>query len=450
MLSILQISPSEHAGGAERIAWSLHQAYRSSGEAAMLAVGQLAGCGPGVVWLDNERRRNGCSRQLRQWADALLAANRQGLKGAGRLARLLTLVAEPARQWRLAHGLEDFDYPASRRLLELVPGLPQIIHGHNLHSGYFDLRTLPALSRKMPVFLTLHDAWLLSGHCAHGGSCERWRTGCGNCPDLDAYPPVRRDATRLNWQRKARIYAQCRLHVATPCQWLMDRVNASMLRPAVVTQRVIPNGIDLEVFHPASRQVARAELGIEADCAVLLFAAYNVRSNSYKDYACLRAAVERVVGVAGHRRVLFLAVGEAAPAERMGNAEFRFVPFLRAPERMAQYYRAADLYLHAAKADTFPNTILEAMACGTAVVATGVGGIPEQVQDGVTGYLTPPGEPAAMAARVLELLNDDSRLQEMGRQAASLARREFAVERMAGAYRQWYQESLEQPAGAFL
>jgi hypothetical protein len=56
--------------------------------------------------------------------------------------------------------------------------------------------------------LTLHDAWLLSGHCAHSFDCQRWKTGCGECPDLDVYPASPRDATACNWRRKREILAE--------------------------------------------------------------------------------------------------------------------------------------------------------------------------------------------------------------------------------------------------
>src|SRR5690606_33473914 len=96
----------------------------------------------------------------------------------------------------------------------------------------------------------------------------------------------------------------------------------------------------------------------------------------------------------------------------------RFVGYQSEPRIVACFYQAADLYLHAAKADTFPTTILEALACGLPVVATAVGGIPEQVstisgsfgdpghraQGKPNGILSIPGDPSSMAAGVLELL----------------------------------------------
>ena len=70
-----------------------------------------------------------------------------------------------------------------------------------------------------------------------------------------------------------------------------------------------------------------------------------------------------------------------------------------------------------------PTTILEALACGTPVVVTAVGGIPEQIEDGITGYLTPPGDAEAMAARIVQLFEDDGLRARVGVQAAEDARK---------------------------
>ncbi len=83
-------------------------------------------------------------------------------------------------------------------------------------------------------------------------------------------------------------------------------------------------------------------------------------------------------------------------------------------------------------ADTFPTTVLEALACGAPVVASAVGGIPEQVVEGRTGFLVPVGEARAMAERVLDLLADEGLRLRMGRQAAEDAAWRFGLERMVG------------------
>jgi glycosyltransferase involved in cell wall biosynthesis len=307
------------------------------------------------------------------------------------------------------------------------------------------MRALAWLSNQVPVVLTLHDAWLLSGHCAHSFDCERWKIGCGQCPDLTIYPAIRRDATAYNWKRKQKIFAKSRLCVATPSQWLMRKVEQSMLFPAIVEARVIPNGVDLDVFHPGERQAVRARLGIPQDAKVLLVSAHGIRRNVWKDYQTMRAAVAMVAERLHRQRVVFLALGEDAPEERIGRAEVRFIPYQDDPHDVARYYQAADVYLHAARADTFPTSILEALACGRPVVATAVGGIPEQVEDTRTGFLVPAGAVKAMADRLAHLLSDDALRERMGAQAAEFACRRFDLCRQADTYLDWYQEIVSRP-----
>ena len=73
-----------------------------------------------------------------------------------------------------ARGREDFRFPASHRVLELPPKPPDVLHLHNLHGGYFDLRVLPELSQGQPTVVTMHDEWLYTGHCAYTLDSERW------------------------------------------------------------------------------------------------------------------------------------------------------------------------------------------------------------------------------------------------------------------------------------
>ena len=164
-----------------------------------------------------------------------------------------------------------------------------------------------------------------------------------------------------------------------------------MMAPAVIESRVIPNGVDLDVFCPGDRAAVRAKLNLPQEADVLLFTALSIRENIWKDYQTLRGTIARLAERPRARPLIFLAVGEEAPSEKIGDAEIRFVPFLEENRRVAEFYQAADLYIHAARADTFPTSILEALACETPVVATAVGGIPEQIIDQQTGRLTPRG-----------------------------------------------------------
>lgn len=442
-MNILSLSTSDLAGGAERVAWTLFNAYRARGHASTLVVGTKRSADQDVVAIP-PRRLAPWNRPL--WSLYFRTADLQPRVPA--LAPLRRLLGYIPGGPVMARGHEDFDFPASRACLEQITPPPDIVHAHNLHGGYFDLTYLPALSRRLPVVLTLHDEWLLTGHCAYSFACTRWQHGCGHCPDLTIYPALAHDGTAYNWQRKAAIYAQSRLYIATPSLWLMDHVQRSMLRPAAA--RVIPNGIDLGVYHPADRRAARLALGLPPDRTILLFVASGAPTNPFKDYTTIAHAVARVAAAlpeAAKSGLLFIALGGHANSESVQDGiTIRHIPFQSDPTQVARYYQAADLFLHAARADNFPNTLLEAQACGTPVIATAVGGIPETLADGVTGLLVPPADSAAMAQRICDLLADAPRRAAMSHAAAAHARAHFDLNRQVDDYLTWYVDILAEYA----
>lgn len=357
-------------------------------------------------------------------------------------------MAHPTNWWQSRLGRENFNFPETWKLFSLTPDRPDILHCHNLHGGwlprggYFDLRALPWLSRHIPTVMTLHDTWMLSGHCAHTLGCERWKSGCGHCPDLSIYPAVARDATAFNWKRKRDIYAAGGFYVAAPSRWLLRQVEQSMLAPAVIQGRVIPNGVDSSVFKPGSKRQARAALGLSPHDAVLLFVANAAKSNRFKDYRTVEQSAMKTAAGYRQRRVVLFVVGDTGDPIMFENGAVHFVPFQRNPKVTAQYYQAADVYVHAAKSDTFPNTILEALACGLPVVATAVGGIPEQVDEHRSGFLVPAGDADAMASLVRKLLENERLCMSMGDTGSRIAAQTFTAERQAQAYLDWYAQIL--------
>ncbi len=454
-MNILVLSGHDRGGGANEVAWGMVTAYRTAGHRCALAVGRKLGDDPETYALPD--RGSGLGGTVLAARDAVAPVLGR-VRGAGRLHDALHCLGRPRRLADRRQGIEDWTLPACANLLGLAPFRPDIVHAHNLHSwrgpmGHFDLGVLPDLSRRVPVVLTLHDAWLTTGHCAHPLGCDRWKAGCGQCPDLTLYPPVRRDATAANWRRKQQAWQDSRLFVATPSSWLMTRIQESILAPAIVDCRVIPNSVDLSVFHPGNQAAARAALDLPADAAILMFAAQGVKDGSWKDYATLRTAVARIAEALPDRAVLFVALGEDAPPERVGRARIRFVPFQRNAARVADYYRAADLYLHAARVDTFPLTVLEALACGTPAVATAVGGIPEQIASvgpaggaaatDATGALVPAGDADAMAGAASRLLGDGDVLARLGANAVRSARERFDLDHQAQVTLDWYREVME-------
>ncbi|WP_168220575.1 glycosyltransferase [Azospirillum thermophilum] len=437
-MRILTVSTLDHGGGAEAVACDLAEGYAAHGHESWIAVGTKRSSDPRVLTISrarNHRPRNPDAPEP-ETPEAIAAA--------------------------AADGLEDFSYPGSWDLLDLPPQPPDLVHCHNLHGGYFDLRFLPRLSRRVPTLLTLHDNWLLTGHCAHPFACERWRTGCGDCPDLSIYPRLLADGSAANWRRKRDLYAGSRLYVSTPSRWLMDRVEAGILRQGMMAGRVIPNGIDTDVFCPGDRAGARQALDLPQDALILLFTANGIKANPWKDYPSTRAVMERLGALELGRPLVLVNLGDRGEPERIGSATVRFVPFQRGKERVAAYYRAADIYLHMARMETFPSVILEAMCCGTPVAATAVGGITEQIDSAfgfpkggpahgperATGVLVGPAAVEDMVEALRRLLTDDGLRRRLGTNAAALGRPRFDLRRAVRDYVSWLEEIAQDcPAG---
>ena len=436
-LTIVTVSTADRLGGAERVARRLHAGYLGLGDDAWMAVGKKRTNDARVVEVPNQAHRSSWARTMLRAAGAVPG------HGAGFQARRLLrgAIAEPGRWLSHRRGAEDFDFPGTGVIAGVAGRPSDALHLHNLHGGYFDLRALPRLSALAPTVVTLHDAWLLSGHCAHSFACERWTLGCGSCPALWIYPAVARDATAANWRRKRDIFARSVLYVATPCEWLAERVRRSMLMPAVAELKVIPYSVDLATFRPGSRDEARRALGLDPARPVVVFLADAFAPRGWKDADALTSALARLGADPATGAWQLRAIGKDQQPFRAGALTVSFVPRIDDDALMATWFRAADLYVHPARADTFPNAVLEAQACGAPVVATAVGGIPEQVDvtaGAATGALVPGGDGAALAAaiRLVMDLPAEERLA-MGERAARFIAARFGATREVEAYRSW-------------
>jgi len=442
-LRTLTVSPRVVGGGAEKVALTLHEAYLERDVDSWLAVGFDNGHVPQSLEIPNDAHRSPWARGLLGPADSLEARSSRRGDPYGLLSRALRIAAEPLRYARVARGHEDFAFPESASLLALPPRTPDVVHFHNLHGSYFDVRALPGISAAKPTMLTLHDAWLLTGHCAHPLDCPRWMTGCGECPDLDRYVPIRRDASAQNWRIKRDAVRASRLAIAAPSQWLLRMVESSQLIHEGLDARCVPNGVDTRVFRPANKTAARRSLDLPEDAYVAVFAAQGLRSSQLKGFGTLLAALSQLGQRDLGRHTVFLALGEDAPTQTLGSVTLMSSPFLRDPADVARYYQAADLYVHPTRAESFGLTVAEAMACGTAVVASDVGGIPELMADGLTGLLVEPDDPSALAAAIETLLLDPRRLASMGAAAVDRVAANFTLDRQVNTYLAWYAEMID-------
>ncbi len=338
-------------------------------------------------------------------------------------------------------GLNDVHRLSSFRLTRLPEYREaDIVHFHGLHSGFVNYLALPMLTREKPAVFTLRDMWAFTGHCAYTRGCERWRSGCGQCPHLDASPAVQRDATRLEWLLKNWSYRHSNLTVVGISRWIRDLAKSSMLSRFPL--RYIPNGVDVDEYYPRGRQQARAALGLPHDRLVVMFASVDI-DDARKGGDILLAALNRVAPK-WRSRMLLLLLGNKGDrlAAACGDIPHVALGEVNDTERKALAYSAADVFAFPSRQDAFGNVALESMACATPVVAFDGGGVAEAVRTGDSGYLAQ-AEDAVDFARGLEaLLVDAAGRHRMGRTARDIVLHEYSAELEVHRYLDLYRRLL--------
>lgn len=255
-----------------------------------------------------------------------------------------------------------------------------IVHFHNLHGAYFSPFMLPELTSLKPTIWTLHDEQAFTGHCAYAFDCNKWQTGCGNCPDLNFYPKIKKDTTEFLIKTKKKIYDLSDFTVVCPSNWLASRAKQSILNDKDI--RVIYNGVDEKVFINTDKNEARKILNLPLDKKILMFSASGSIKNTQKGGKYVFEAYNRLKN---NEEILFLNIGGGTSSKIRKN--WIDVPYINDEKTMALYYSASDLFIYPSMAETFGLVVAEAMACKTPVVAFNNTAIPEIVDHLKTGYL---------------------------------------------------------------
>jgi glycosyltransferase involved in cell wall biosynthesis len=311
---------------------------------------------------------------------------------------------------------------------------PDIIHLHNIHGGYFQTNLLPKLSKIAPVVWTFHDMFPITGHCAHSFECEEWKTGCENCENLDICPSIKKDRTKFLWKYKNKIFNSANFTIVTPSLWLKKCVEQSFLKNKDI--RLIYNGIDLENFKKTDKSKARIELKLPENKKIILFSANGGVKNPFKGGEFVFQAFEKLKN---SNDILFLNIGGESDQESEKWLDFGYV---NDPKTMAKLYSAADIYLFPTLAETFGMTVVEAMSCRLPVVTFETGGVPEIVENEISGFVVE-YKNGKMLVETLEKLLDDDNLREKMSKNAVVASKKFSSERMAIEYLKLYEELLK-------
>lgn len=252
---------------------------------------------------------------------------------------------------------------------------PDVIQLHSLHNSYLNLPMLFSYLKKrdIPVVWTLHDCWAFTGQCPHFtmAKCEKWKTGCFDCPQYREYPQALYDNTKRMWKLKKKWFAGVKnLTIVTPSAWLAGLVKQSYLKDYPV--KIINNGIDRNIFKPTPSGY-RVRWGISEGQKVVLGVAFGWGVKKGLD--CFIELAARLDA----DRFKVVLVGTDENVDRQLPANVISIHRTQDQKELAAIYTAADVFVNPTREEVLGMVNVEAQACGTPVITFRTGGSPECV-----------------------------------------------------------------------
>ncbi|MFA5184279.1 MAG: glycosyltransferase [Patescibacteria group bacterium] len=270
----------------------------------------------------------------------------------------------------------DLDHYDGRELIETAEfRKADIIHLHNISGHFFPLPALTEISRLKPVIWTFHDMQPINHYFAHSFE-ETPKDGLftGASP---------KKISNLIWwnrqylkKRKISVYQKSNFQIVSPSSWLAAKVKMTALTNKPI--EIINNGIDADIFSPGDKTQAKLKVRLPTDKKIILTISDRGRNNILKGWDFIRQLADH------WPEILFISIGNDI---RGKEKNIYFEKEIYDKNILKSYYQAADLLLLPSLAENFPLTSLEAMACGTPVVAFAVGGLNEQISHQLDGYL---------------------------------------------------------------
>ena len=257
------------------------------------------------------------------------------------------------------HGF--YSRKATRQFLNWVREYdPDVIWLHNIHGYYVNLELLFSYLKESGKMIrwTLHDCWAFTGHCAYFdfAGCEKWKTGCHDCPQKKEYPATMLlDSSAKNFEDKKRLFTGMKdVQLYVPSRWLADRVKQSFLGEYPV--EVVYNTVNPDIFRPTPGTF-RQDRGLEDKKIALGVASVWDRRKGLEDFVALAKKL--------HDDWRIVLVGLTPQQAEKMPYNVICVPRTNSPCELAEIYTAADVFVNLSVEETFGMTTLEALKCGT-------------------------------------------------------------------------------------
>jgi glycosyltransferase involved in cell wall biosynthesis len=407
-LKILILSARDLRGGAARAAYRLHQGLlTASVDSKMLVQNKLSDCATVIAPKSKIKRGIAAIKPALDQLPLSLYRHRD---------RSINIYSS---QWLPNNIVEQ---------IEQIN--PDVINLHWVNGGFVPIEALRKLQQ--PLVWTLHDMWAFTGGCHYSGTCDRYLESCGACPQLGSKRDW--DLSQWNWRRKAKAWQDLNLTIVTPSQWLASCAKSSSLLQNFPI-KVIGNGIDPQLYQTHDPLIARKIFNLPTDKKILLFGALNSTQDQRKGFALLLSALEHLKSSRQAAQIELVIFGASRPSQPL-NFGFKthYIGQLSDDVALSLLYATADVFVAPSIQDNLPNTVLEALFCGTPCAAFNIGGMPDLIEHQHNGYLAQSEEPQDLAQGIDWILADEVRHQQLKINSRAKAIAHFNLEQQTQRY----------------
>lgn len=318
---------------------------------------------------------------------------------------------------------------------------PDVINLNWVCNGFLQVETLARLGK--PLTWTLQDMWAFTGGCHYSQGCDRYKSSCGNCPQLQS--DWEADLSRSVWRRKAQSWKNLNLTIVAPSQWMAKCASVSSLFQDVRVE-IIPFGLDTKVYKPIDAQVARNLLDLPQDKQLVLFGAIDATGDTRKGFHLLQTALGDLSQAGWHDRIELVVFGSSKPKRPVDlSFPIHYLGKLQDDLSLRIAYAAADVMIAPSIEEAFGQTASESLACGTPVVVFTNTGLEDIVDHQQNGYVAEYCNTEDLAKGIAWVLEDTVRHRTLRHAARKKAEREYAMSVQAHRYLSLFDEILNQP-----
>jgi glycosyltransferase involved in cell wall biosynthesis len=306
-----------------------------------------------------------------------------------------------------------------------------IIHLHWINNGMIDIKLLNKINK--PIVWTMRDMWPFTGGCHYSLDCLEYQNNCGQCPQLKSHR--KNDLSRYIFQRKICYYPP-NIQIVAISNWLANCAKKSTIMNNFDI-KVIHNCVNTEDFFPIEKYTCRKILGLPKKKKIILLGANNL-NRSYKGFIQLTEMIKIL-----DPNYLFLFFGHINKnILDLLKINYKTLGFLNDSVSLRLAYSAADVFVAPSIQEAFGKTLIEAMACGTPVVAFNATGPKDIVLHKQTGYLAQPFDPTDLACGVSWILEDCQRYSYLSCKSITHTEENFSQKKIANEYIKLYQKLL--------